>query len=272
MKVLALSDLHLDHYLLNATQRSLKHYCESVLRIVEPRIDVITVAGDIGHYNADNKLLLQYLAETYSATVLFTYGNHDAWLCSPRQITKYNGQSMDRLYEMRDWAHSQPHIHYLDGSYIDIQGVRFGGIGNWYDGSYMGLTPSADNLWRTFSDHFRIFKNGVNYHSLFDLRDDLDIDNKLATLLASNCDYLFTHVCPIIDTDLIQPEYLHDYYTAFFFSNNTEQVFSSNLRYLQFGHTHSNISKTYVDFRVFNASLGYPKESKLFSPTYVDIQ
>lgn len=74
MKILPLSDIHLDFYLLNATDRKLKKFCESVLHINHNDIDVITVAGDIGHYNTDNKAFLTYLANTYNAQVLFTYG------------------------------------------------------------------------------------------------------------------------------------------------------------------------------------------------------
>lgn len=270
MNVLALSDLHLDAYLLNATDSKLKKYCESVLHLTTQPVDVITIAGDLGHYNADNQALLTYLAKTYSCQVLFTYGNHDLYITSQKQFHKYQGQSFNRTKEMKDWAKTQSNIHFLDGDYIDINGVRFGGLCNWYDGSYNNFDQLANFHWNSnFTDYFYIYKNGVRYFDFNSIRDDVNAENNLSYLVSKNCDYIFTHVCPIIDKDLIEHSYQEQRSTAFYFSDDYDTLENSKVRYLQFGHTHSSLSKHYDNMFAFNASLGYPKESKNFTPTYM---
>jgi hypothetical protein len=273
MKVLPLSDIHLDFYFLNANKRQFKRYCESVLHINEPNIDVITVAGDLGHYNADNKAFLIYLAETYEAEILFTYGNHCLYFTSPKQLTKYKGQSMDRIRDMKGWASNQEHIHFLDGTYIDIQGKRFGGMCNWYDGSYYQLGPILANYnWKkSFNDYYCIYKNGERYVNFLDIRDELDADAKIQALVDADCNYIFTHVCPLIDNDIIELKYQDDPYTAFYFSNNSEVLDTPSLQYLQFGHTHNSLYKQYGKILAFNAAVGYPHESKNFNPRYIDM-
>lgn len=273
MKILPLSDVHLDFYLLNTNKRKLKRFCESVLHINHEKIDVITVAGDLGHYNADNKRFLTYLSETYNAQVLFTYGNHDLYLVSPKQVSKYKGQSIDRLKEMELWASTQENIHFLDGTFVDIQGVRFGGMCNWYDGTFSPLSTVFTNYeWlKKFNDSQHIYKNGEKYSSFLAISDDLDVEDKRQALIDADCDYLFFHVSPILDKDLIETRYQEDLFTAFYFSNNPEFLYTSKLKYLQFGHTHNALNKHYDHIEVFNASLGYPSESFNFTPRYITL-
>lgn len=270
MSILTLSDIHLDFYFKffssspQKTERVLTKFCNETIKIPSIIYDVIIVAGDIGHYNSDNKEFLKFLRDYYGAVVLFTSGNHDLYLISNKQKNKYNFNSLERIEDMKNWSTKQKNIYFLDGDYIDIQEVRFGGVSNWYDGSYLrSKTENLNDLWKIkMNDYHYILKDGEKYRSFLDIKKDLKVDEKWNNLRIANCDYIFTHVSPVIDEDLIDPMYKNEILTSFYTSSAINLKDFSNLKYLQYGHVHVNIKKIIDGIQFFNSSIGYPFELK----------
>jgi len=272
LNVLALSDLHLHRYKLNLTAKHLQRFCDSVLHLGTYPIDVIVIAGNLGYYNHDNQKFLRYLVDTYNVIVLFTYGNYDLHLSSPKQVAKYKGQSFNRVMEMKKWANTQNHIYFLDGDYIDIKGVRFGGLCNWYDGSYKGIPQLINTYWcETSKDHRYILKNGEPYSHFLHIRDEVNAEENLSNLLQAKCDYVFTAISPVLDKSLIDPRWEDSYTTGFYYSKDLENIGTYEFRYLQFGHTYFNVVKNMQGVLVFNASLGNPLYNKDYTPLIVQV-
>jgi len=262
LNILAVSDIHLDSYKIGMLTKHLESFCKHTLKVPKD-IDVITIAGDLGHYNNDNKNLLQYLSDTYEVPVLFTGGNHDLYLVSNKQKYKYNCDSFTRLNDMIEWADSKDTIHYLDGDTITIKGVTFGGVMGWYDGSYGGYDKEGlTDLWRYWmNDSKLILDKGDPYDRFDDLFHILDVENKIKQVIRNGAQYLFTHVCPINHKDLVDDKHKEGRSVAFYFNKAMQVDDMKDLKYVQFGHIHERLSTVVNGVEFFNAALGYCFES-----------
>lgn len=269
MKILPLSDLHLDFYATKYTTKTLQTFCTRTLELDTVEFDCITIAGDLGHSNGGNKLLLKYLRDTYNVPVLFTYGNHDLYFVSSSQRNKYYNHSYNRVEDMANFAATEEDIYFLDGSIQKINGVSIGGVANWYDCSY--LSPKdPETLWhKGMNDSRLILHHGNVYESPLEIRKYLNVDEKLKAVLSA--DYIFSHVLPILEPDLVMPQYRDDPFTSFYMSDSKNIIFPNNAKYWQFGHMHHSLSKTINKTVFFNASLGYPSESLYFKPRTVQV-
>lgn len=133
LNISILSDLHLDFYF-----KSFKQSKEEVKKFFDPIFtpivegvkvdpsDVLVIAGDLGHYNAESAKIIGYLRELYFKHIVCVLGNMD----------DYGMNSYNRANEMREMLDAIDGVHCLDGNVIEIEGVRFGGCDSWYDGQY----------------------------------------------------------------------------------------------------------------------------------------
>jgi predicted phosphodiesterase len=86
MKIGYISDLHIDFYVAFNKSHLLKKFIESL----NPEFyDLLIIAGDIGHYNQQNILFLNYFKE-YSNKIIAVIGNHDLYLPTKRMQKNIN--------------------------------------------------------------------------------------------------------------------------------------------------------------------------------------
>lgn len=262
MKILALSDIHLDSYRI-AINSSSCDYIGSIIGLDTIKgIDAITVAGDIGHCNKDNKYFIKYLRDRFKVPVIFTFGNHDLYLINRDDYSKYEGSSFNRLDDMISWADTVDDIYCLDGDTITIGSVVFGGVAGWYDGSYGSKGIDANTLWKTvMNDSIFIYEDGYRVDNYTKILNKLKPKEKIDKVLSEGCTYLITHVCPIINDKLIKPVFKRSPNTCFYYSSYLDIGSSDSLQTIQFGHIHTQEQAVVDGINFFSSPIGYFEES-----------
>jgi len=262
MKIGYVSDTHLDFFVHPNKNHKIREYIQNILN--PEGGDVLIVAGDISHYNTQTILLLEELS-TYYNQVLFTIGNHDLYLISKNLVNKYKYNSFSRIKELEDYFIDSKFIHFLNGSSIDINGVNFGGLPNWYD------LPSQGHIdrWNNIMNDSNLIYEGrehtiINYGyyseklSSFDTQAFRKIQEENFEKL-ENIDVLFTHICPC----LIDPENKNGPHSSddmFYMTDDIEKVKKTGAKYVVYGHNHTSTSWSKDSIKFLTNSIGYPKE------------
>lgn len=254
-----ISDLHLDFYVREyhdwdkentpATEEIVQAFADSI--IPDSPSPVLVIGGDLGHSNIESLLLLQCMAEKYEH-VLFVAGNHDLYLFP--QIAEHAAfnSSAERWHELKRMANEIPGVTALDGNKITIHGVTFGGTSLWYDYSYgykLGYT------WKNLHAYWTSSFNDSNY--ITECPDIVKEKQKLDAIF-DTCDVVVTHVSP--DDSRVNPLYLLDPMTAFFYFDGTEFLDRAKGKIWCFGHAHYRLMYRNKGCLFVNHSLGYPEE------------
>ena len=130
MKILHLTDIHLDHLYLEAIQR----YCR---RLKQEAPDIVVITGDISNANLISEHLLVLRKELAPCPVFFVAGNHDFYNGSIEEVraefsshcTYIGPAKTTPSGEGAYWLGSSGVIH-LSETHALI------GIDGWYDGGY----------------------------------------------------------------------------------------------------------------------------------------
>lgn len=258
-----ISDIHLDFYVRvdnpePKVRKNIKEFVKTILP--ETQQEVLVIAGDLGHYNHQNLWLLEELKEYYKY-ILLVAGNHDYYLVSSNVSSKYKSSSLNRINEMKQLCSKLSDVHYLDGDIFIHNGIRYGGVGMWYDFSYsnkvFGKSKDAIySLWKDVMNDSRLIKGMGSFYDL-DLFTEEDI--KLNTIIDYS-DVLITHVgC---EWSRIPHEYKFDHVTSFYYFNGEDYFNKISNKVWIFGHTHKRYDYEAHGCRFINCSLGYPSEKR----------
>lgn len=241
------SDLHFDFYPAPAP---------SFAQTIVPKkpSEVLVIAGDLGHSNVQNAHLVRALRETGGyGRALVVSGNHDMYL-DPK--SRQYEDSWERLAEMRELLQQIPSVQVLDGERLELEGVRFCGLGMWYDMSF-GLgrgyfKEELVSLWHRLNNDSRYIRWGETGMDAF-----MAEQRQKLQAAAGEVDVMITHVGP--DWRRASPQYLQDPTTSFFFFDGEEEVRRMRGTWI-FGHTHDRSDAQVGACRLLNAALGYPWE------------
>ncbi len=292
MKFAIMGDTHFDFYFNVQSAVSARLFDSKFKELIESNPgDTLIIAGDIGHYNAQNVTCLKHLRRYYDRVVV-TFGNHDYYLISKSMVSKYQygtrllGGSRERVADMKSMIDSMDGVDYVDGNVVEIEGVRIGGATGWYDGSLMLDRKKYDDInlhWRLqMNDANMIYptgNNGAKFDTLFhEQKHRVDA-------VYQQCDIMVSHVSPLsewkqfaemygFDSDQaardsnysINHEALQDY-RAFYCFNGKEYLENGSMKHWIFGHTHRNFSRTYQredgsEIEIICNSIGYPKNKE----------
>lgn len=254
-----ISDIHLDFWYepihSNETQiRKIRKLFQSLIPASPSK--VLVIAGDMGHYNKQNFLMLEHLKEFYEY-ILIVQGNHDLYRVS-RGLRRKFFLSHKRWDDMKERASVLEGVHFLEGNTIEIDGVTYGGTGMWYDYSF-GLQQGGythDELEELWKDKM----NDINY--INGLPDFIEEKKKLANLIDQNPDVIITHVGP--DWIHAKNEYVKGIMKSFYFFDGQEFLDRCEGKIWCFGHTHEHYSYMYKGCRLENNAMGYPgRDNKL---------
>lgn len=269
MKIAYSSDFHIDFFCNELNTNSLKferqahNFINNVLKPDEAKADTLLIAGDIGHYNSQNVRVLQML-KSYYKNIAVTYGNHDLYLMTGEQQSKYKYKSSNRVDELKLML-SDIGIYCLDGKVVNFDGVSIGGLPMWYD-----LPTSNDTKqWHRFMNDSRYIIDGMEYGQGVYSRSKLqgvpfdtqkfylEQVEKLKRMVKT--DILLTHVCPTILPDSMRA---HDFvsgdYNIFYESDNSANVKAD---ICVFGHSHHNGSFTDGNTTYYTSCIGYKHEN-----------
>lgn len=260
----AVSDIHLDFYAsINHTEHEMKKQIQQLITNILPSQpqEILVIAGDLGHDNHQNLFFLKELKTIYS-TILFVAGNHDYYLISDSIRQKYHNDSKLRINEMKAFVQTIPNVHFLEGNIIEINGVRFGGTGMWYDFQfsiqhYNCSYDSVFSIWKkTMNDSRRISNLGSFYEReyFFEQKKKLDA-------IISELDVIITHVGPYWkQTAPLLHHLFEKHIPSFYFFDATEYAPLIHNKVWIHGHSHLRQSYTFNRCRIINPALGYPFE------------
>jgi predicted phosphodiesterase len=252
-----ISDTHLDLWIKpdsnpKSHQSKIDKFIDGLIP-AEPS-EVLVIAGDLGHYNKQNVLMLMSLKRVYSH-ILFVFGNHDLYLVSGKVREKYAYNSLNRRAEMKTLAGEVDGVICLDGTSITLDGVTFGGTGMWYDFSY-GLHELHMHI-----DHIRrVWKSSMNdsrlIHTLPSFEEEL---TKLESIFEAS-DVIVTHVGP--DWSKLTGKNRYDPLTSFYYFDGSSLLSRAQGKTWCFGHTHDHYSYEKNGCYLVNNALGYPGEKR----------
>jgi Icc-related predicted phosphoesterase len=266
MKIIALSDLHVDSNNTTWANRSLK-ICEKVASL---EADVLLFGGDMAaSYNPNNpndsmnqafKILGQF-----KGTKLWYAGNND--------LETLKTSSLDQYFQELHVRFQTHGFHLLDKEPVVIEDIGFMGNVGWYDSSFFDILPNHEtnpnfpkNLHdaRQRAEHYfstmefaGIVNEGFTSEDFFlqcwnKLKQDakkLQVDPKVNSIVVG------TH---FVGADkFIQygenPKY--DYYNLFMGSRSFAQIYNhSKVSLALVGHTHRDDNHLVGNQRVFNIS------------------
>jgi DNA repair exonuclease SbcCD nuclease subunit len=247
MKICFKSDIHLDFWVGNTNSPSkIREFVSEILKPVE--MDVLIIAGDLGHFNFQNALLLDELKK-YAKKILITFGNHDLYLVTSEQIEKYEN-SFNRLNEFKEMIKHIPEVYFLDGELMEINGFKILGAGGWYDFSYeikhgYSLDYMRKSWEKTMNDSRKIIPkiDPINFSLL---------EKEKLRRFIRKADIVFTHVPPVYVSchgDAI----MDSFYTFYGYD-----LLTDNIKYWIFGHCHEPFDFYETHIRFLSSPLGYP--------------
>lgn len=286
MKIDFLSDIHLDFWVkeLNPQSPKFKKQMETLINIIYNKAlvkgDVLVIAGDIGHSNQQTMYFLIEMKKFYKE-IIVTFGNHDMYLLSNSMVSKYKAKSENRLKELKEICEGLD-IHFLDGNIVNIDGIKFGGTGSWYN-----LPTSQDiQSWKKVMNDSRRIYNGYAmqsygmYQSYSQPSTNWDTQKfwenektKLIDIAEKGCDVFVTHVGlnePTVEEGM-NPKYENDPYNIFYYTSNIELLKKSGCKLHIHGHTHQPLDYKKDGVRIICQALGYPSENSYASIKQIEI-
>ena len=254
-----ISDIHLDFWVkpdsnLRKMEKKIDLFVDSLIPS-SPR-NVLVIAGDLGHYNNQNVIMLRSLMRYYESIVIVR-GNHDLYLVSGKQSKKYKWLSENRWREMKDFAKHMPGLFVLEGDTITLDGITFGGTGMWYDFSYgmieHGKTrEELDQIWREEMRDRKFIKKQPDF-AKEELRFDRIIDKS---------DVIVTHVGGDWSQLSLNSGYVRgDLTTSFYFFDGSNWFDRLGGKTWCFGHVHDHYDYIRNDCRFINNAKGYPHDN-----------
>ena len=286
MKIHYMSDLHVDHFIFdtaNATKmnKQIDEYFKitRIDKIPEDERYMFIIPGDLSNSNNVAKAFLLRLKELFRY-ILLVPGNHDLYLCSKSQASKYKFESSNRIKEMKEFC-SENNIHYLDGSIIEIEGKKYAGLCMFWDKSYYNYLEkreASDAEVLNFYDNYMndskyimcgekpykipLAYGGMYFKSSFNA---IDYFKEQYTKLQNyndfdNIDVMITHYVPTIPYG-IRTKYALERGTTFYMFDGEKDIERITPKFWLFGHMHDKFDFVHKDVRFLCNPNGYPGET-----------
>ncbi|WP_339173138.1 metallophosphoesterase [Paenibacillus sp. FSL H7-0943] len=248
-----ISDVHLDFYVSNTNANRLEQRINRFVEGILPDdpADTLVIAGDLGHYNVQNVIMLGVLREYYQH-IIFVRGNHDLYLISNSQKEMYQNSSQSRWLHMKELAADIPGVYVLEGQTLQLGGIIFGGTGMWYDYSYGIQVLKQKVSW--IHEVWRTRMNDINY--ITDM-PDFQQERELLDPILDKSDVIVTHMGP--DWSQLPLKHQEDIIQSFYFFDGAAWLPRLHGKTWCFGHygAYEKEGCTFV-----NNALGYPYERK----------
>ena len=246
MKIDYLSDLHLNYYFNHREPIEPKQVKDLFNKIflknnITPG-EVLVVAGDIGHFNIQNIEVLKIFKKEYYKHIVCVLGNHDYYLNNKDEQERHSKDSFQRVAEMRNLINAEENMYCLNGTVVEIEGIKFGGADSSYSNAYikeyfpLADHPKANNeMWkRCMPDYKGMF--GVNQYNLI-----YKLELPKIEAVYKECDVMVTHVHPSFLHRHMSPAFKNQQSNMFFSFDGHKFLREGTMKYWIFGHTHDGI-------------------------------
>jgi predicted MPP superfamily phosphohydrolase len=244
MKIGYKSDIHLDFWVGDTgKEEKIEEFVRNILSPQE--MDVLIIAGDLGHFNYQNFLLLKILKK-WAKKILFCFGNHNLYLVDNE---KYKN-SFERLAKLKEMVSTLEEVYFLDGDIVEMEGIKFLGAGGWYDLSY-GVKHgySLEYLKREWEI---IMNDSRMIVPKLDVVDFSFVQKEKLRQNIDKADIVFTHVAPVY-ISCHNDAVMDSFYTFYGYD-----LLKDNIKYWIFGHCHKPMDFYEEMIRFVSSPLGYP--------------
>lgn len=253
------SDIHLDFWVkVDANLDKMEKVIHEFAQKLIPRepSDILIIAGDIGHYELQNHMLLTYLKETYK-TIFYVFGNHDYYLVSNRMKKKFK-TSLNKTKVMEENWKELGDVIRLDGQVVEREGIRFSGCDMWYDFSY-GINQLGYTKEQVRADWWDMFNDAKNHVGLPDTLTHAAQEKEKASTVA--CDVFISHVPPIGIP--VPNTYIEDLrYLSFYTFNGLDLFEKEKPKVWITGHMHQQFETELNGIIMLSNAIGYPDTRK----------
>jgi predicted phosphodiesterase len=246
MKILVVSDLHLEYYS-NFTQ------IEAIINSLD-KADIICLCGDIVSLSQSasnfygypiNPYIFRLFAAKYKH-VIYVKGNHEFW-----NAPNWEREEIKAITNVKN-------VYFLENDKITIEGQEFIGATMWYAETAETISRSftfadfcyidghMDNVWDVNKKTQKYFEENVNKNSI-----------------------VLTHHLPTMNS--VAPIYKHSDINCFFVCDWAHKIVENNQPKIWLhGHTHSNCDYSILNTRIICNPYGYPFElNGLFNPSLI---
>ncbi len=274
MQIDILSDTHFDSWLgypHRDEPKKLYPHHEAVIslwRRFKPKADYLVLAGDIGHSIAQNIHILKILKESFYKEILLTLGNHDYYVAEREYKTLYQN-GIEKATHAKQ-LYQEAGMIVLDGSVVEIEGVKFGGAMGWYHSAYAKKNKAKLGAMQA-SYHYpslegflqELWADCINdkRYTRLDFFVEL-FDEEYAKLKAvhQQCDVMVSHYNPSSAFEHQTKQWARNPSTSFFCFNGEELVKNMHGNLWIYGHTHDSMRYTLHGKECLTNALGYYNE------------
>jgi predicted phosphohydrolase len=262
-----ISDLHINFIFgeKEPNERKIKLWFDKVFE--NKSSNTLLVPGDISESIPHTFTFFKLIQEIYGyKNIVFTFGNHDYWIISGKQKSKYKtspnkieiAKNLSKKYNREN----NNKIYLLDGDCIEIEGVKIGGAMGWYDTSYFYKTRGMYSIqdpyafWKTYSNDQRYIvpmKNDFQRITKVEL-------NKVNNAIIQKPDIMMTHICPIISDRVVFEQYKSNLGNTFYMFNGEELIYEYSPKYWIYGHMHGQHKLQVGNTILVRNAHGYPSE------------
>lgn len=267
-----ISDIHLDFWIKSKLNKELKvrKEIEEFITMLLPvkKSNILIIAGDISNSNYISKMFFEYISKEYKY-ILFTYGNHDLYLDSKSQANKYNRNSFNRLNELIKYVNSNfDNIYFLDGNIIEIDNIKFGGCGLWYDLSFNNDLFDNDSYLNSPLTYYKNRSNDSNCIYGNDYKYLYDKECKKLESIINDSDVMVSHIVP--NGELLKNVSFATYSDGEFDTerdkimyvfNNDDLINKFNGKVWVYGHSHNISIDKINDIDFLRNCVGYPNKN-----------
>lgn len=283
MKVDYISDIHIDFWCRETNPQHPKFHKQlekliSILKIPETNSEVLIIAGDLGHYNHQDKEFLLKCKQYYKK-IFLVRGNHDMYLIGKQEM-KYSLNWRNRAQDLKLWC-NENNIDYLDGDIIEYNGKKFAGVGMSWDRSYYEYLQKRnvrnseilEFYKNTMNDAKLILEGGENYkvptsyggsylHSTFNQFNYFEEEyEKLQNIRDyDDINVMISHYVPTNPFIYGIKHYEKDLASTFYMFNGEKDIERIQPEKWIFGHMHFNYNFIHKDVNFLCNPLGYPGE------------
>lgn len=246
MKIDILSDLHFDYYFKQFNISNVDIHKVYDRYFIKDRSigDVLVVAGDLGHHNNQNIILLKKIKKMYGyKAIICVLGNHDYLLTNRIAEDDYE-TSFDRANEMKELINAEEGLYCLDGDVVEVDGIKFGGAMGWYSSAFLkayypfqDVSASANNgMWKN------CMPDGKQIIGIKDFDELYYVERPKLEAVYDKCDIMITHINPSFYKEHIAQSYQNEQTTTFFCFNGHDLLRGTTAKHWIFGHTHESYS------------------------------
>jgi DNA repair exonuclease SbcCD nuclease subunit len=270
MKIDILSDLHIDFHIKKRDPKRVKDYvvydtfCESLNDSKE--VEVLIVAGDCGHYNAQDFAVLEAIARVFRYKRIFvTSGNHTLYKSGKHS-------TLNRITEF--WDYESDVVKILNGNVEEYKGIKFGGAMGWaYGVPYINKTLKQECDIHDAIALYDLSMNDMRYiDGLYNPKDMYNVEREKLEAVYKDCDIMVSHYNPTLRLEGVAPEYQFDPISGFYTMDCEDLVTEGSMKYWVYGHQHSRINYKVGDVNVLCNAFGYPGESKHSGKVTIELE